>query len=172
MNRQSLPGRKAGKVMALMAWLLVMAMLTWYFAGMEEDQYNPNRQVASYQRDDGGTEVVLERNRWGHYVASGTINGQPVTFMVDTGATHVAVPLHLADELGLERGMAVPINTANGRTTAYLTTIPSLSLGALQFSQVRGGLAPGMEGDSILLGMSVLADLHMIQQGNRLILRQ
>ena len=165
------PGKRAGKIMAIVAWLLVMALLSWYFAGTERNQYNPNQSVETYRTIEG-TEVVLKRNRWGHYVASGEINGRPVTFMVDTGATHVAIPLHLGETLGLERGMAVPVNTANGRTTAYLTTIPHLSLGALEFDQVRGGLVPGMEGDQVLLGMSVLAGLSITQQGDRLILRR
>ena len=155
----------------VMAWLLVMAILTWYFAGISERQRNPNTEVNT-GTSDGRPQVILQRNRWGHYLASGEINGKPVTFMVDTGATHVAVPLHLHRELGLEQGMSVPINTANGRTTAYLTRIPELVLGGLRFYDVRGGLAPGMEGDEILLGMSVLADLTMIQEGDQLILRQ
>jgi len=168
---QSPPGQKTGKFMALVAWLLVMGILTWIFAGIEEKQYNPNQQITSYQRD-GAVEVVLKRNRNGHYVATGNINNKPVIFMVDTGATHVAIPLHLQEELGLERGMAVPINTANGRTTAYLTTVPLLTLGELQFRDVRGGLAAGLHGNQILLGMSVLAKLTLVQRGDELILRQ
>lgn len=157
--------------MAIAAWLLIMAFLTWFFAGVEERRYNPNQQVLSRTSEET-TKVVLRRNRWGHYVATGEINHKPVTFVVDTGATHVAIPLHLQQFLELERGLAIPINTANGTSTAYLTTIPHLTLGELTFHDVPGGLAKGMTGEEVLLGMSVLSNLTIIQQGDRLILRK
>ena len=50
--------------------------------------------------------TILESNRQHHYVASGTINGRPVTFLLDTGATDVVIPAQLADRLKLRRGLA------------------------------------------------------------------
>lgn len=160
-----------GKGMTIAAWLVALALLTWYFSGMEKRRANPN-QILEGTLTDLGTEVTLQRNRWGHYVASGEINGVPVTFMVDTGASMVAIPLALQDKLGLDRGMGLPVTTANGQTTAYHTRIDTLTLGPLSFHDVRAGLTAGMEGDQILLGMSVLSDISFTQQGDQLILRQ
>ena len=52
----------------------------------------------------GVDEWVLRRNRSGHYFSPGLINGQPVRFLLDTGATHTSVPAHLAQSLGLRPG--------------------------------------------------------------------
>ncbi len=169
MTEQLPPGKKMGKTMAIIAWLLVLGILSWYFGRVETARYNPNQTLSSVS-DAGGTQVTLKRNAYGHYVASGEINNQPVTFLVDTGATHVAIPMHMKDKLGLKQGVEVPINTANGRTTAYLTRIPELALGNLRFYDVQGGLTRGMEGDEVLLGMSVLKNLTITQKGEVMIL--
>lgn len=171
MTEQLPPGKKMGKTMAIVAWLLVLGILSWYFGRVETARYNPNQTVSSVSVA-GGTQVTLERNAFGHYVATGEINNQPVTFLVDTGATHVAIPMHLKEKLGLEQGIGVPINTANGRTTAYLTRIPELTLGNLRFYDVQGGLTRGMEGDEVLLGMSVLKELTITQKGKVMILER
>jgi aspartyl protease family protein len=78
----------------------------------------------------------------------------------------------LGDALGLKAGVGIPVNTANGQTTAYATRLPELRLGELVFRDVRGGLTRGMEGDQILLGMSVLKNVSLLQEGNQLVIRQ
>jgi len=171
MANNDLPGRRLGKGMLVAAWLGIIVLLTYYFSGVEDDRYNPNRDLSSIA-GNGYTELTLRRNAQGHYVAPGQINGKPVTFLLDTGATMVAVPYHMADQLGLRKGRAVPIKTANGTSKSYLTTIEELRLGEIVAMQVRGGLAVGLTGNEILLGMSVLADLEIIQRGNSLIIRQ
>ncbi len=165
------PGQGMGKGMIAIAWLLGIALLTWYFAGVQERWFNPNQEVDS-RVGNGLTEITLKRNRAGHYVADGTINGESVTFMLDTGATLVAIPAHMQQELGLERGRSFPIRTANGQSRAWGTRIEQLQLGKIRQQNVRGGLTPGLEGDQILLGMSFLSDLEMLQRGDTLILRQ
>ncbi|MFA5630836.1 MAG: TIGR02281 family clan AA aspartic protease [Porticoccaceae bacterium] len=171
MPNTSPPGKKLGKGMLVASWLGIMALLTYHFSGVEEDRHNPNRALSS-NVGDGFTEIVLKRNALGHYVATGQINGETVTFLLDTGATMVAVPYHLGDKLGLEKGRAVPIKTANGTSTSYITTIDELRLGDIVATQVHGGLAVGLTGNEILLGMSFLSDLEIIQRGDSLIIRQ
>ena len=112
-----------GKAFITVAWLLFLAMLTWGFSRWLAEQNNPNQEVQS-TRVNGTPSVVLKRNRQGHYVANGKINGQAVTFLVDTGATDVAVPLNWAKRLNLSaKGRAVSIQTANGVITAYRVTL-------------------------------------------------
>lgn len=157
--------------MIVVTWLGVMALLTYYFSGVEEDRYNPNREFVSSTAADF-REVVLKRNRQGHYIATGKINGHSVTFLLDTGATVVAVPYHLRDRLNLEPGMAVATKTANGTSTSYTTTIDELRLGDIHVNNIRAGIATGLEGNEILLGMSFLSDLELIQRGDTLVIRQ
>ncbi|MFZ0487318.1 MAG: retroviral-like aspartic protease family protein, partial [Arenicellales bacterium] len=93
-----------GKFMIFAAWIGAAALLTWLFAGELSRQENPN-QVVETATQGGAVEVKLTRNRMGHYVATGRINGKPVQFFVDTGATNVALSAGLADELGLMQGV-------------------------------------------------------------------
>ena len=83
--------RKIGKGMIIAAWVMVLGLLTLYFGGVLERQHNPNKTVHSRVGDEGQNEVVLKRNKFGHYVTTGQVNGVPVEFLVDTGASDVAI---------------------------------------------------------------------------------
>lgn len=162
--------RRMGRIMALLAALALLGVLWLFFEGQLERRDNPNRGLAA--TPGSAAELVLRRNRAGHYVAPGTINGQPVTFLLDTGATQVAVPARLGAELGLKAGTPAQVSTANGNVTVRLTTIDELGLGPFVARQVRGHLNPGMDDhDQVLLGMSVLRHLEFTQRGDTLILR-
>ncbi len=161
-----------GRGMAVVAWLVLLGMLTVFFQGKLADQQNPNRDVYSTRAEDGRVEVVLQRNRMGHYVADGSINGVAVTFLLDTGATGVAMSPGLAQQVGAPRGQAVMTRTANGNVEGYLTRLRSVQLGAIEQNNVRASVAPGLAIDEVLLGMSFLKNLEMIQRGETLTLRQ
>ncbi|TQV71689.1 TIGR02281 family clan AA aspartic protease [Aliikangiella marina] len=157
--------------MIIIAWVLGLGLLTWIFADWEEAQYNPNQDISnSYQ--DGNSTVSLTRNRWGHYIFNGKINNQEVTFLVDTGATEVAVPGAMQKQLGLISGRSKLVQTANGTTRAYSTELDSLAIGNIRMNNVKASIVPNMEGNEILLGMSVLKHLEFSQKGNQLILKQ
>ena len=160
-----------GRGMIVAAWLLLLALLTWFFNTQLEQQHNPNQQVMMDASADGQPEVQLERNRFGHYVATGLINSQPVVFMLDTGATDVSVPLSVAEKLGLEKGQSMQYQTANGTIRAWQTLIDEIRLGDISIGPVRASINPGAQGDEILLGMSFLKQLDFKQQGNTLTLK-
>lgn len=124
------------------------------------------------QHGDGYVEVQLAGNGQGHFVSGGFINGQPVQFMLDTGATDVAMPEAVARKLELARGAPVLLTTANGKTQGYRTEIASLQLGDIRLSNVRALVVPGFEGNQVLLGMSALKQLEFTQRGGNLLLRQ
>ena len=116
--------------------------------------------------------MQLEGNVQGHFVADGRINDQKVTFLLDTGATDVAIPAELGDRLGLPRGAPITLQTANGQTTGYRTVLGSLSLGDILLHDVRAIVAPGFDGEQVLLGMSALKQLEFTQRAGTLVLRQ
>jgi len=157
--------------MVALAWLLLLGLLAWWFAGYEESQHNPNQQISSRYTTDGAQEIVLQRNRYGHYVATGKINGTPVTFLLDTGASDVSIPSELADKLRLKRGASQIYNTANGQITAYLTRLDRISLGDIELRDVPASINPSGEGNGVLLGMSFLKDLEFTQRGDTLTIR-
>lgn len=152
----------------VVVFALLMGLLTWVFDALLEHRANPNLNLASGA--GAPTRVVLERNAAGRFVAPGTLNGRPVTFLVDTGADHVAVPVRVADRIGLERGARVPVGTAGGSVMAWATWLDSVTLGGLQLRNVRGTILPGMADDYVLLGMTFLRHVDFSKRGDRLII--
>ncbi|RRJ83538.1 TIGR02281 family clan AA aspartic protease [Aestuariirhabdus litorea] len=157
--------------MIAIAWIIGLALLTRYFAGVEEQQYNPNSTPQSRLDADGLPELVLRQNRFGHYLLTGAINGQPATLLLDTGATAVVVAESLARKAGLQRGVAGYANTANGRVRVFSTRIASLQMGEIVLYDVPASINPAMQGDEVLLGMSALRQLEFTQRGQELTLR-
>lgn len=162
---------KVGKSMMVLAWIIALAMLTWGFGVWQDHQINPNQSPLTHSAD-GVAQVTLMRNRQGHYVSSGTINHKAVVFLVDTGATIVAIPAALAPELGLSKGRLQQTATANGITNVYVTEVAHLKVGDIELFNVRAALLPNLQGRQILLGMSALRDIEFSQKGDTLTLRQ
>ncbi|HTO18509.1 MAG TPA: TIGR02281 family clan AA aspartic protease [Pseudomonas sp.] len=165
------PGKRLGRIMLLLAWGAGMLLATRFFAQWEESRYNPNPAPASLHSANH-IEVSLQGDGQGHFRASGRINGQPVLFLLDTGATDVAVPESLVEQLGLERGAPIELLTANGRATGNRTRLERLQLGDIVLTDVRALIAPGMGNDQVLLGMSALRQLEFTQRDGTLLLRQ
>ena len=164
-------GKRAGRVMLVLAWGAALLLATKFFGDWEEAQRNPN-QAPESRYSSGYVDVHLASSRQGHYMANGTINGEAVTFLLDTGATQVAVPTRVAQRLGLQAGAAITISTANGRATAHRTRLQRLQLGDIVLTDVDALIAPGMGGDDVLLGMSALKQLEFTQRDGTLMLRQ
>ncbi|MFS2201244.1 MAG: retropepsin-like aspartic protease family protein [Pseudomonas sp.] len=169
--RQQSPGQRIGRVFMVLAWCAALFLATRFFGQWEARQQNPNVVVSS-QQGEGFIEVKLVSNVQGHFVASGQINGQPVDFMLDTGATDVSIPADLARRLKLEEGFGVTLSTANGLSQGYRTRIERLQLGDIVLRDVRALVAPGLHGDQVLLGMSALNKLEFTQRGGTMLLRQ
>lgn len=170
-NPQHKPDATA-RGMVILAWVAALVFLTWLAQGFLDEQYNPNRQLELVIGEDGVREVVLQRGRDGHYVANGTINGRLVTFLLDTGATDVAIPEALAIKLRLPHLGTVIGQTANGQVKGWRTRLESVSLGAVELKGVRASVLPSMKIDEpILLGMSFLRELEMVQREGTLTLR-
>jgi aspartyl protease family protein len=162
--------QRYGRWMVIGAWLLLLVLLTLFFSKWLERQQNPNRQLSSVARSGDDSAVVLKRNRAGHYVAPGFINGIAVTYLLDTGATFVAVSSSLAENAGLKKGMRAHSQTANGLVSSWLTEIDQLQLGPIVMRDVKATILPNMSGNEVLLGMSFLKHLTLKQQGNELVI--
>jgi len=147
--------RRGGVFMIIAGWLLLAGLIWWVMGGALESRSNPNAGLAEVA--DARGEVVLKRGRDGHYRAPGRIDGHPVAFLVDTGATEVAIPQALADSIGLRAGRAFRAQTANGPTVAYATRLASVSLGGLEAREVAGTIIANPGSAEVLLGMSFLS---------------
>ena len=154
-----------------MIWLAAigtLAGLTWMFSQLESGANRPQVQTSVGAE---ATVVRLQRGRSGHYTAPGMINGQAVSFLLDTGATDVAVSTALARELGLRFGPQVSLQTANGVVRGNLTRLDEVSLGGIRLNNVRAIIGPEL-GSDVLLGMSFLGKLDWQQSGDELLLKQ
>lgn len=170
------PTAKLGKGFALIAWLLVLAVIYLLFDEAIAHKLNPNQQVQSVVNAQGQVEVTLTRNQSGHYVGTLQLNGVDVVFLLDTGATVVAVSPEVAKRTGMPQGQPYQVNTANGVTTAYQSHINSLKLGDILLTDLPASIVPNLNttrgGTEILLGMSALKHLEFAQQANQLQLKQ
>ena len=163
--------KRIGKGMIIGAWVGLLVFLTLFFSSYLKRVNNPNSDLVSVTNGQI-KEVVLERNRSGHYVASGFINDVEVTFLLDTGATDVVVSEELAEDLGLRKGAYVTSQTANGTVTARQTSLSEVSIGGIKLHNVRAAILPSLHDDEVLLGMSFLKHLELVQRGKQLLLRQ
>lgn len=164
--------KRIGMTMIVMMWIALLALLAYLFNDVLDSQYNPNQALVTRVVGDNVREVELQRNAYGHYVTDGAINGQSVVFMLDTGATAVVVPDHVARRLGLEYGMPVDMHTANGVVRGYATKLRQVSVGDIVIENVAAYINPREHSDDILLGMSFLKKIEFTQRQDALILRQ
>ena len=159
-----------GKAMTVLGMLSFLVVLTLLFGGIERSRDFPNRDTTA-SLEGASTVVRLAANRQGHYLLPGAVNGVPVQFLVDTGATQVVIPAHLASRLALERGQPLKAKTAAGWITVYQTALSSIDLAGIELENIPASLNPAMQGDEILLGMSALTELELSIAQDTLTLR-
>ena len=159
-------------IMTALAWVAFMVLMGFFFNDFLTKQQNPNQVLTTQYTGEGIREVTLQRNKSGHYVTSGKLNGQAVVFILDTGATGVAIPDHIAKKLNIKRGQAFPVQTANGTGTSYAARLDSVSVGEIELRNGDAGIVPGFTGNEVLLGMSFLRHVEFSQRGDTLVLKQ
>ncbi len=165
------PATKLGKHFAIIAWLLLLGVLYFIFSDYLAAQLNPNQQLKS-EKQAQQIIVNLQANRQGHFVGTLLLNGKPIDFLLDTGATMVAVSADVAAQTGMLQGQAYQTSTANGLTTAYQSRINELRLGDIVLRDLEASIVPNLEGVEILLGMSALKHLEFSKRNNQLQLIQ
>ena len=158
--RRSLWRMQAG--MAIF-WMVVLGVM---YVAM--DRYlQPSASVIT---SDGGLQ--LQRHRDGHFYVDGSINGQPVLFMVDTGATSISVTDALAQRAGLEGGEVVQFRTANGVRMGRLVRAQSVTVGPLQARNLTVGTGyTGTSEQDALLGQNFLRQFDVLMRGDVMELR-
>lgn len=104
------------------------------------------------------------------FYADGSINGTPVRFVVDTGATTVALSSALAKQAGIDyqKGRAGVAKTASGFARMYAVKLDTVKVGEIVLYNVDAGVIEGSQPDVPLLGMSFLNSLEMRREGDRM----
>ena len=122
--------------------------------------------VGGNNANAGVASVTLYANTEGHFISECYVNGAPLKFLLDTGATTVALNSGDAKfaKIDYKRGEPIQVSTANGITTAYRVTIATLKIGAVTLNQVEASVIEGGSPSVVLLGMSALNRLDMKRQ--------
>jgi aspartyl protease family protein len=116
-----------------------------------------------------GTEIVLAAGEGGHFLTQGTINGRSTRFMVDTGATSVAISADEARRLGIkyEHGETMYGSTANGMVKGYRIRLNSVRIQNVEVFDVEAAVLP-LPMPYILLGNSYLTRFQMNRHNDML----
>ena len=132
-----------------------------------------NRRISTQFTEAGTAEVRIASNRGGHYLTPGRINGRPVEFMVDTGATSIAMNEPTAIRLGIDYRAGVPmsVGTASGNAQAFGVRLDRVSVGELEVAQVEAVVIVGDAPPFILLGNSFLTKVDMRIEAGVLLLK-
>jgi aspartyl protease family protein len=120
-----------------------------------------------------GSRIVLSVGDGGHFLAQGSINGKSVQFMVDTGATAVAMGAAEAKRIGIDytSGRPVRMNTANGQALGYLLTLNSVRIGDVEVQNVEAIVSPQAM-PFVLLGNSFLTRFSMRRDADQMVLER
>lgn len=133
----------------------------------------PVRMGDASSAQSGSPTMRLASDSRGHYWAQGAVNGASVRFMVDTGATLVAISADEAKRAGVDyrAGRPIQISTANGIITAYLVTLDRISIGGIVLHGVEASVHESGLGVA-LLGMSFIKRLDMRREADQLVLHK
>lgn len=120
---------------------------------------------------DGGKRITLTAGSGGHFFATGQINGSTVQFMVDTGATMVAMSIADAQRMGInyQAGQRGNVSTANGVAPAWKVTLQSVRIGDVVVYQVDALVSPAPM-PYVLLGNSFLSHFQMNRTNDQMVL--
>jgi aspartyl protease family protein len=132
-------------------------------------------RVSARKRTAAVKEVQVWRNTTGMYTTVGSINGLPVSFLVDTGATQVAMNASQAKRLGIDyhvTGSPAEVTTASGVERAWLVILDSVKVGDLEVRNVAAVVLEGAQPQVTLLGMSYLGRMEILNEGRLMTLRK
>jgi len=132
-------------------------------------------RVSARKRTATVKEVQVWRDTTGMYTTVGSIDGLPVSFLIDTGATQVAMNASQARRLGIDyhvTGDPAEVTTASGVERAWMVTLDSVKVGDLEVRNVSAVVLEGKQPKVTLLGMSYLGRMEISNDGRLMTLRQ
>lgn len=123
-------------------------------------------------------EIVGEAKIWpinGMYMVAGSINGYPIKFMVDTGASWISMNSEQAKRLGIDyrvKGRRSLVSTANGTVPIFVVNLDKVKIGDIELSHVQAGVLEGNSPKEVLLGMSFLERVEIERKGTMMLLKR
>ena len=120
-------------------------------------------------------EVTVMSDNNGMYLTPGSINGQSVDFLIDTGATVITLNARAGKRLGINAkrdGQPIIVNTASGVEQAFHVKLKKVSVGGIEFKDISAVVMNGVHPQKILLGMSFLGKVEIQRNGNMMKLKK
>lgn len=161
----------------LVAWVLIFAAAFVVFTLKDEFVALGNRVLVearggAVQQDVAGGELHVRQAPDGHFWVDAEINGEPVRFLIDSGATTTSISRATAERAGIEpRGLRAMVRTANGIVTVNRGRAESLRVGPIERSDLGVHISEAF-GDMNVIGMNFLSTLSGWEvKGRTLVLR-
>ena len=152
-----------GVITVLVIWVVIFSVVYVFF----DSQQKP--RIATGK--GGGTfgQVIIPRSLDGHYYVRGSINGHPVDFMVDTGASVVSISKSLAKKANLPNGVPANFSTAGGMVSGEVVSSQSVEAGGIVVDGIS--VSVGIQGDVALLGQNFLRRVDVLQSNDTMTLQ-
>lgn len=168
--------RRLARAAGLWALIIAGLALGWtYRESLRTVAHDVRGEFLPSSPQSMGAATVLRRDFSGHFNAKGAINGEPVEFLVDTGASRLTIPYEVAGRIGIDVGRLdfdIEVMTANGEARAAATVLRTVSVGDVFVEDVNAFVTQPGALDGALLGMSFLNRLESYEfSGSRLTLR-
>lgn len=147
-----------GVITVLVIWVAVFGVVYMFF----DSQQSP--KIATGK--DGGKfgQLVIPRSLDGHYYVRGSINGYPIDFMVDTGASVVSISRSLASKANLPSGVPAKFSTAGGMVMGEVVSGQAVEAGGITVNGIS--VSVGIQGDVALLGQNFLRRVDVLQSND------
>ncbi len=152
-----------GHINVLVVWIIIFSIAYLYF-----DQHQ-NPKVAVIKGESQHGEVFIPRSIDGHYYVRGSINGHPIDFMVDTGASIVSVSKTFAQIANLPTGAPANFSTAGGTVIGEIVPGQFVEAGGIAVNNLN--ISVGIHGGTALLGQNFLRHVDVVQSNDTMILR-
>ena len=164
-NNNETQHTKLGGIFLIIGWVVAIGLIS-----LLVDQAMYSSKAPEVAALNGITEIKLTREADSHFRIPGSINGVETVFLIDTGATTIAVTEDIAKAANLPKLSEVSTQTAGGSSIGYFTRIESLQISGIEFNNLSAIIIPQMGYGKALLGMNVLKNFNIKQNVNEMVL--
>jgi len=119
-------------------------------------------------------EFVVWKDAYNMFRINGSINNYSAKFLIDTGASSIAMSSRMAKRMGLKfkQGSPIRATTASGVVNGYQVILSKVKIGHIQLYNVNAAVLEGSYPTEVLLGQTFLSRIHMTRDGDKMILKQ
>lgn len=128
----------------------------------------------NFKKPDNFKEFIVWKDLTRMFRSDGKINNTSVRFLIDTGASSIALNSNTAQKIGLnyKQGLPLQATTASGVAKGYQVTLTTVKIGHIQLYNVKAAVLEGSFPTEVLLGQSFLSRIHMTRDGDKMILKK